>query len=213
MNRDLERGRGILSKADREYLLGEAEMEHEQSKRNAEARIRNRVTNSILDFNLLVHELKKKDRQQIFQNASDDSEFVDGLTAMLSFAYMGLKETGVDFEHILQPAIRKSEGAYAAEVLGSSVTVDVTFDVETTLETEVDDVIPRIVDGRPVSPRELFAVLASGESIPENVEKILLDKTEGLTGDTDVFIERLARFLDAEVRTVTSYRVALDLPE
>ncbi len=35
MNTDIDRERGILSPADRAYLLGEREMSHEQSKRNA----------------------------------------------------------------------------------------------------------------------------------------------------------------------------------
>lgn len=74
-------------------------MTHDQSRRNAEARIRKRVIIAIEDFTLLVHTLKPKDRDGIF-GAVDGPAFVDGV---LSFTYLGLKESGMDFESVLTP--------------------------------------------------------------------------------------------------------------
>jgi len=210
MKFDTDRPRGMLSPADRNYLLGEAEMEHEQSKRNAEARIRERVVNSIVDFNLLVHTLKKKDRRQIFDKSVDDEEFVDGVMAMLSFAYVGLKESGVEFDHVLEPAIRKSEEVYAADVLGSTVDVDIEFDVKTQVRTELDDVNARIERGDPVSPAELFSVIIGGDLSLDEVEEVVLQR--GADGDSrqgQEFVERIAEFMDAEVEELPLNRVRL----
>lgn len=207
---DADRPRGILSPADREFLLGETEMNHEQSRRNAEARIRERVTNAVLDFYLLVHHLKEKDRRQIFEKSIDDDAFVEGLMAMVSFVYAGLDETGTDFEHVLVPAIRKSEEVYAADSMGTTVEVDVTFDVETTVGSELDDVVARLDAGDPVSPRELFSVVVEGSATPSDYDEIDL-RLRGDDGalDEEGFVERLASFFDASVERVAERRVKL----
>lgn len=199
MNPDNDRSRGVLTPADRAYLLGDADMSHEQSKRNAEARIRQRVTDSVLDFDVLAHHLKAKDRQQVFDQAAENDAFVDGLRAMLSFAYIGLKEQGIDFETVLEPAIRASEEVYAADRLGTTVDVDVSFEVETTVGPTVDDVTARLDAGEVVTPRELFAAVVEGDADVDEYDEIRLS----LLGDGDDsesgFVERIARFLDASI--------------
>ncbi len=208
MDFDIDRPRGMLSKADRTYLLGEAEMTHDQSKRNAEARIRNRVHETVVDFNLLVHTLAEKDRRQVFEAAADDPEFIRGLRGMLSFAYLGLKETGVDFEHVLEPAVRKAEEVHAAGALSSTVDVDVTFDVATHTRTNIDDVTARIRDGRAVTPGELFSVVVGDDESLTDVETILVQ----CRGDEEreaEFVARLADFFDAEVEDRPLNRVRL----
>jgi len=207
-----DRPRGVLSRADREYLLGETEMTHEQSERNAEARIRERVRDAVLDFNLLVHTLAAKDRRQVFEKSIDDREFVEGLTAMLSFAYMGLKESGVEFDHVLVPAIRKSEEVYAADALGSSVDVEVTFDVETRVRTALDDVTARIEAGEPVAPTELFSLVVGDGTALGDVDEVVVQRGTGEDPrDGNGFVERIAAFLDAEVTPLPLNRVRLRL--
>ncbi|MFC7046661.1 hypothetical protein ACFQH6_15730 [Halobacteriaceae archaeon GCM10025711] len=207
---DDDRPRGILSRADRAYLLGEAEMTHEQSKRNAEARIRERVTNAVLDFNLLVHRLQRKDRRQIFDKSVDDPAFRQGLMAMLAFTYMGLKESGVEFEHVLEPAIRKSEGVYAADALGNQVDVTVTFDVETEVATALDDVSDAIQAGDPVAPAELFAVIMGDESALDDADEVILQLgTDDGEARDEEFVDRLATFLDAGIEELPGNRVRL----
>lgn len=208
MDFDIDRPRGMLSKADREYLLGEAEMTHEQSKRNAEARIRNRVHETIVDFNLLVHSLTEKDRRQVFEAAASDPEFVRGLRGMLSFTYLGLKETGVEFEHVLEPAVRKAEEVHAAGALSSTVGVDVTFDVTTHAQTTIDDVTARIRDGGAVTPGELFSVVVGDDDSLADVESILV-QCRGNEEREAEFVARLADFFDAEVEDRPLNRVRL----
>ncbi len=198
----------MLSPADRAYLLGEAEMEHEQSKRNAEARIRMRITNTVLDFMVLVHHLKKKDRRQVFD--TDDERFTDGLTAMLSFAYIGMRESGTDFGHALEPAVRKAEEVHAADTLGQAVSVDVRFDVETEVETAVDDVAAAIDAGKPVTPAELFSVMV-GSDVLEEVSEVTLQLSDETDGDgllkEDEFVAHVAEYLDADLRWLPYNRV------
>jgi len=54
---------------------------------------------------------------------------------MLAFVYLGTVKYGVDFEAILEPAVRSSEEYLAATNREETVSVDVTFDVETTVES------------------------------------------------------------------------------
>lgn len=211
MDFDTNRPRGILSPADRALLLGEAEMDHEQSRRNAEARIRQRVVDSIKDFDLLVHALKEKDRRQIFAKSIDDPEFVDGLTTMLSFAYLGLKECGIEFAHVLEPAVRRTEEAHAANTLGAMVDVAVEFDVDTRLRTELDDVRTRLTAADPVTPAELFSFLVAEGNTPDDVDAIIVQFADEEPSADDEFVTNLAEFLDADIEDLPLNRIRLHL--
>ncbi|MCO8245605.1 hypothetical protein [Haladaptatus sp. AB643] len=210
MKPETDRGRGILSPADRAYLLGEAAMEHDQSKRNAEARIRQRITDAILDFPILIHHLKKKDRRQVFDRTLEDDGFMDGLTAMLSFVYVGMEGSGAEFSHALEPAVRKAEEAHAAKMLGQAVSVDVQFDVETTVQTAVDDVTAAIDAGKPVTPAELFSVMVGSDAL-DDVDEVTLqlseDGEEGGLLKEDEFVAHVAEYLDADLRMLPYNRV------
>ncbi|WP_227773199.1 hypothetical protein [Haladaptatus pallidirubidus] len=207
-----DRGREVLSPADRAYLLGEAEMEHDQSKRNVEARIRQRVTDGILDFSILVHHLKKKDRRQIFRSAEDDA-FMNGLMAMFSFTYIGMRESSVEFAHTLEPAVRKAEEVHAADTLGQTVSVDVQFDVETEIETVVADVVDSIDAGKPVTPAELFSAMV-GSTVLDDADEVLLQlgTDDGLFKEED-FVTHFATYHDAELRWLPYYRVKAVIEE
>ncbi|MCU4974714.1 hypothetical protein OB955_18505 [Halobacteria archaeon AArc-m2/3/4] len=211
MNTDTDRERGILSPADREYLLDEREMSHEQSKRNAEARIRRRITDGIVDFGLFVHYLERTDRQQVFAQATTDEAFVDGLTAMVAFAYIGLKEHGIDFERVLVPAVRSAEEAYAVEQSSTNVTVDVHFDVETTVNTTLEGIDGRITAGELVTPRELFSLVIEGGRDVANHDRIRLRLADD--GSDRNHVERLAAYLEAEVRYPTASRAVLEIDD
>lgn len=209
MSFDDDRPRGVLSPADRAYLLGTREMSHEQSKRNAAARIRKRVRQAVLDFGLLVHALPEKDRTQVFAGVEDDA-FVDGLAAMLSFVYLGLREQGVPFERVLVPAVEKAEETYAATTLGTSVEADVTFDVARDVGPGVADVAASVERGDPVTPRELFSLVVRGGDDLAGVESVLVQST---AGDDEGFLDRLAGYLGAEVEQRPLNRALLHLPE
>lgn len=70
----IDRGRGILNKRDREILMGVNEDADELSQNAINVRrheIRQRIENSILDFQILSNYLPHADRIQIFQPAYD----------------------------------------------------------------------------------------------------------------------------------------------
>ena len=210
MNTDTDRDRGVLSPADRAYLLGEREMSHEQSKRNAEARIRQRIHEAALDFDLLLHTLPAKDRRHVFERTLTDEAFLDGLRAMVAFVYVGLEDTGVDFEDVLVPAVRNSEEALAATDLDANVSVEVTFEVETDVQESVAEIASRLEAGEPVTPRELFSVVMQGEYDVGARDRIDLVQADA-HGVDDGFLERLASYLDADLERPGESRAVLHL--
>lgn len=212
MNTDTDRDRGVLTTADREYLLGERTMSHDQSRRNAEARIRRRIEQGILDFDLLVHYLDGTDRRQVFADVADDEALIDGLTAMISFAYIGLKEQGVDFERVLEPAVRGAETAYAVDQLSANVDVTVSFEVETAVESSLDGVEARLDEGTPVAPRELFSLVMERETELADYDRITLRVEDGPAAEND-HVDRLADYLDADVRFPTESLAVLSWAE
>jgi hypothetical protein len=212
MEFDPDRPRGVLSPADREFLLGLSEMSHDQSRRNAEARIRERVTNGILDFYLLVRHLKRKDRRQIFDKNLDDTAFRYGLVGMVTFCYMGCKEQGMEFEPGLEPAIRRAEEVYAAEGFDSTVDVDVTFDVTAEPAQPIDDVAESIREGRAVTPGEFLAVMAGETEVLGEVDAVLLRLGVGDVGlDEDEFVARIASFMDGDLEWLDDDRVRVHI--
>ncbi len=210
MNSDIDRERGVLSPADRAYLLGEREMSHEQSKRNAEARIRRRIHAAVLDFDLLLHTLPEKDRKQLFEQTTTDEAFLDGLRALVAFLYLGTETYGVDFEDILEPAIRSSEEYLAATDREANVSVDVTLDVETTVESSLEGVAARLDADEPVTPRELFSLVMQGTYDARSHDRITLVRTDD-EQTPDGFLERLASYLDGELRSVSDSRAVIRL--
>ena len=229
MNTDTDRDRGILSPADRDYLLGDVEMSHEQSKRNAEARIRQRIFDGVVDFDLLVPFLEEKDRRQVFERAHSEEEFVDGLTAMLAFTYLGLKEQGIDFERVLVPAVRSAEEAYAVEQSATNVSVEISFDVETTVQSTLEGIESRVAAGEPVTPRELFSLVIEGGrdvAVHDRIVLRLTEGDEGEDGDGDgdedesggqaaehAHVERLAAYLEGEVRYASDRLAVIHVSE
>lgn len=81
-----DRGRGIFTKDDRKYLLGEKELSG-QSERNIRYRIRERFINSLLDLRL-AYNLSKKDQKKIFSDervlSEDIREASMGVPVILS---------------------------------------------------------------------------------------------------------------------------------
>jgi len=212
MEFDPDRPRGVLSKADRRYLLGLTEMEHEQSRRNAEARIRERIANGIEDFYLVARRLKQKDRRQVFDKHLDETAFRYGLVGMLTFAYMGTKESGMNFEHLVEPAIRRAEEVYVAERLNSTVDVDVTFDVSVEAGTTLETVAERIREDEAVTPGEFFSVMAGDTDVLEEVESVVLQLGVADLGlEEESFVARVAEFMDGDLEWLADDRVRVHI--
>lgn len=122
-----ERGRGVLSPADREFLRGDRELSSVQAERNARARIRERVYDALLDFEVLVEHLEARDRELVFGKRASDAdgtEAFDAFVSTLAFLYGGLGETDLDFETVLREGVNLAE---ASNDRAATIDYDVTF--------------------------------------------------------------------------------------
>lgn len=122
-----ERGRGVLSPADREFLRGDRELSSVQAERNARARIRDRVYEALLDFEVLVERLEDRDRELVFgkrASGADGTEAFDAFVSTLAFLYGGLDETDLGFETVLREGVNLAE---AENDRAATIDYDVTF--------------------------------------------------------------------------------------
>lgn len=84
-----ERGRGIFTDDDREYLRGEKEFKHRQSEHNAKKRINERLRNAFLDFNVLVDHFDEDQYENVLNEVNNDAEFRRGAMNALAFIFRG----------------------------------------------------------------------------------------------------------------------------
>jgi len=110
-NRDArDREPGMLTYDDREYLLGQKNVSG-GSEAQLRQRMRDRVRNALLDFELLLKAMEDRDIQTIFDNIteppwpreSEISEVYHGSEYALAFLYYGITEcTHANFERLLE---------------------------------------------------------------------------------------------------------------
>lgn len=154
---DGHRDRGILTPADRAYLRGEADLGSVQAERNARARIRDRLHEGLLDFELLVEHLSERDRQLVFGDRLDakGTDAFDALVSTVAFLYAGIDETAVDFETILSEGINLAE---ASAERSATVELDVTFHA-----LSAEAIRRKAADGESLSLTEIAYADASEE--------------------------------------------------
>ncbi|WP_435320699.1 hypothetical protein [Haloarchaeobius sp. TZWSO28] len=152
-----DRGRGILTPSDREFLLGRKTDYTDHSKKQKRNRIRRRLRNAILDFTILFECLEERDRETVFNPDAEDREaYTRGITDMLAFLHLGTMGYYTPFKDMLAEGVNKAE----QELAGSDyrmVTVD--FNVEPVGQIDVDAVIDKLENGdyEQVSDEELQA--------------------------------------------------------
>ena len=140
-----DRGRGILTPSDREYLLGRKTDYTDHSKKQKRNRIRRRVRNAILDFTILFEHLEDRDRETVF-NPDDDAReaYTQGITDLLAFLHLGTMGYYTPFKDMLAQGVNEAE----QELAGSDyrmVTVD--FNVDPVGRIDVDEVIDKLEFG------------------------------------------------------------------
>ncbi|WP_299237211.1 hypothetical protein [Natronomonas sp.] len=123
-----ERERGILSKRDRQYLLGHKSYD-DANERRVRQEIRTRIRESIQDFTLLQTALDHRDQQLIFDPHRDNNpEFSKGLVNLFTFLYRNTQTQNPGFAAMLRRGVRQAE----RDILGAerdSVSVEVEFSV------------------------------------------------------------------------------------
>lgn len=175
-----DRPRGIFSTADREYLLGESDIKPKtQAERNRRARIRERLTQSLLDF-ALVSEIEMRDRRRVFERQDDSKAESDRMSALhqsimdlLGFLYQELgqdSDTAMSFEECLRTGILRTR--FRSETMQTVTPGDVTFEVEEPEEIDIDSVAMRLSEGG-------LDALSDGEL--RTMLRLLAEEREGMS--------------------------------
>lgn len=174
------RDRGILSEADRNFLRGESDFSSEQAKRNARARIRDRIHEAIFDLELLVEQLSERDRRLVFEKRfgnKDGIEAFDALVAAVAFLYQGIEDTELQFEDVLTEGVNVAE---AQNERAATVDLELTF--------------------RDLSSEQLLSKLKRGESLT-------LTELAYLQQSNDVRDDEIARYLTEGEETLSDGRI------
>ncbi|HET7325336.1 MAG TPA: hypothetical protein VFJ06_13495 [Halococcus sp.] len=140
-----DRGRGILTPSDREFLLGRKTDYTEHSKKQKRNRIRRRLRNALLDFTILFEHLEERDRKTVF-NPQDDARnaYTQGITDLLGFLHLGTMGYYVPFKNMLSQGVSRAE----QELSGSDYRmVNVEFNVDPVGQIDVDAVIDKLDTG------------------------------------------------------------------
>jgi succinate dehydrogenase flavin-adding protein (antitoxin of CptAB toxin-antitoxin module) len=137
-----ERGRGILTSSDREFLLGRKTDYTDHSKKQKRNRIRRRLRNAILDFTILFDHLEDRDRETVFNPDDDDRDaYTRGLTDMLAFLHLGTIGYHTPFKDMLSKGVNRAEQELADSDY-RMVTVD--FNVDPVGRIDVDAVVDKL---------------------------------------------------------------------
>jgi len=177
---DDDRGRGILSPADRAFLRGETELSSMQSERNARARIRDRIYDAVFDFELLVECLSDHDRELVFGKrfeAVDGTEAFDALVSAVAFLYQATGDTDLEFETVL------AEGINVAEVRADRAA---TVDLELTFQSlTVEQLRHKLESGERLSLAEIAYLHRSDEVRMDELAQYFRDAEAATTGVDD----------------------------
>ena len=125
-----ERGRGILSAADRAFLRAEpGEYGNSRQVRNTrEQAVEDRLRNAIADFPVLLTALANTDRREIFaaENLEDEEQQnrVTEIQDMVAFAYLCSMDLHTDFETVIENAIWRVSERTGVQLTGVDVTIE-----------------------------------------------------------------------------------------
>lgn len=183
---DVERDRGILTQADREYLVGEKEFEYQQSEINTRRRIRERILEGLRDLELVVNELSEQDEENLRDELDEIERFL-GTVPAVRLVYSLVGHDIDQFEDVVSTAIFDAERGRDASS-GEVEDVDVTINVSRS--PDVDRIYTRFEEGRFLSDAEIGALVRSGE--------VSADELESLQGRRYVF-EKLDEGVDGIV--------------
>lgn len=129
-----DRTGGFLTSTDREYLLNETDIEPKtQKERDTRRRIRNRISDAILDFYIVDLFLDRRDLDEIFtlrQTGEDiDPILREGIHAIVSFLYYAAVEDEQTFENWIEAGLRHTahrEAGIRGDFKEPTVKLDIT---------------------------------------------------------------------------------------
>lgn len=155
-----DRPRGVLTKRERRYLIGESDIEPgTQDERSIRQSIRTHVMHSILDFTILYQALEERDRDRILKDGGDMGVVPwvsNSLDDMIAFIY----QTN-DHPELFAGRV---EGGVTHAVTRDGWFADVEVDVKVTRSKKTSDVHDRLnSDGvESVTRQELETLFRAG---------------------------------------------------
>lgn len=148
---DVDRGRGILSPTDREFLLADEEEKRERWTRQARnqrwQKIRERVHNAVLDATLLFEYWPDEERERTFYDPAEGrgTAFEEGIADLLGLLYRGTVAAG-RFQELLSRGVGRAERQRPET--GNLANVRVGFNVQRVPRADLDQAIKQFAAGR-----------------------------------------------------------------
>jgi len=96
-NQLADRPRGIITRTDREFLIGEQELDNQKAS-DRRYRIRKRLENALLDIMLLSEHLESNDRAKVFRQSFGDNH--RQLQKIFNFFIEGARDTTISDEEL-----------------------------------------------------------------------------------------------------------------
>lgn len=176
LNLDPPRARepGMLTYGNREYLYNPADYSAD-SHPTQRMRVRNRITNALLD-GWYLRAVSPNDRRLIFEDGEAGDEMYEGIQELIQFIYTGLnEETTVDFELLLEAAIEAAERDIESSNIHqfSHVNgVDVSIEIDKQRVVILDSVKAKVKNREPLTDREIAALVREAAE-SEEYEQVL----------------------------------------
>lgn len=191
---DMDRALGILTRSDREYLLGEKEYKSNEAEINKRRDIRNRIKNGILDFELIDRYFPDKDRDKLFSEITDGTEseqhdFVDAVEALIAWLYVGLRKGGFNAKAIFERGIQRGESDFGISRSAKIVQSEVSLHINTREIEGVQQTIEKLEQGNPIMGHQLFPLIRNDVSADfSNVDKVRIWSDSGrANADKEIF--------------------------
>ena len=168
-----ERPRGILSTADREYLVGQREYEHSQSEANRKQEIRERIVNAFQDFSLLTTQLDEEEREKVFSESLSEGSIENPLASVISFLYLGLDGDLGELETIIEEGIYKGANfSKVGQLSGEVADVDASINVER--RPDRSEIIEKFEEGNThqLTPAEIGILVRSGQLDEDDLREL-----------------------------------------
>ncbi|MFB6191923.1 MAG: hypothetical protein ABEI11_01230 [Haloarculaceae archaeon] len=179
---------GLLTRSDRELLLGTKTYDDPSEERRARKRLRDRVRTSFRDFRFLTHHLPPRDRIQLLGDVTvidpepteEDvfrADAIEDLIHTLAFLYTVARDIDLPFERALEHAIIDAR----TDVPGPWHARSVEVTIEDRLVADLDAIVATLGADQALSDAEYRALARLVVEEPERV----VDATAGLEIDLE----------------------------
>lgn len=168
----VERERGILSKADRRYLLGETEYKHDQTVTNRKRNIRNRMLNSLQDYLLLLWLMPKEEREKLVKSV-DTEDLESYVEANIGFLFKLVESDVESFERLIEGGLRRSFLLTEDDNFNLPNNISrISADIDIKRSQSVEKIKSKLDRGVPLTDSEIGTLVRAGMIGPEEIKEI-----------------------------------------